>query len=174
MTEDLRNKAGTVIVPKDAKVIGHVTEAQARSKGQKESELAIAFDHAVLKNGEAMQMPMSIQAVIASPNRNPANAPQTTSGYPGREISSTAPGGRPGSMGGTSSSTATVPQIPSSAPTDAQTQAQPPISGNTPGVVGIANLKLSAALDATRGSLVSSEKANVKLDDTLLLLRVNQ
>jgi hypothetical protein len=41
--------------------------------------------------------------------------------------------------------------------------------------VGIENLKLSAAPDATQGSVVSSEKGNVKLDDgTFLLLRVNQ
>jgi len=33
--------------------------------------VAIAFDHAVMKNGEQMQMPMSIQAIIAAPNRNP-------------------------------------------------------------------------------------------------------
>src|SRR5580692_12551291 len=32
VTQDLRNTAGTVIVPKDAKVLGHVTEAQPRNK----------------------------------------------------------------------------------------------------------------------------------------------
>jgi hypothetical protein len=41
-------------------------------------------------------------------------------------------------------------------------------------VVGISNLNLAAASDATRGSVVSSEKNNVKLDDGIfLLLRVN-
>ena len=65
VTQDLRNNAGTVVVAKDTKVVGHVTEAQARNKEQKESEVAIAFDHMIPQNGESVEMPMSIQAVIA-------------------------------------------------------------------------------------------------------------
>ena len=179
VTKDLRNDAGTVIVAKDTKVVGHVTEAQARSKEQKESEVAIAFDRVVMKNGEPMQMPMSIQAIIAPPNANSANATggQSTTSYPGTGGASTSSGGRPGSMGGTAPPTASAPQNPGSVPTQAPagTQAQQPITGNTQGVVGIENLKLSAAPDAKQGSVVSSEKNNVKLDDgTFLLLRVNQ
>lgn len=179
VTQDLRNNAGTVLVPKDTKIVGHVTEVQARSKQQKESEVAIAFDHAVPKNGETMQMPMSIQAIIAPPNRNPANAStQQPSGYPGPETGGvpTGPGGRQGSMGG-GPPAAGAPQTSGSSPSEvpAGTQAQPQITGNTQGVVGIENLKLSAAQDAAQGSVVSSEKNNVKLDDgTFLLLRVNQ
>jgi hypothetical protein len=179
VTKDLRNNAGTVIVAKDTKVVGHVTEAQARSKEQKESEVAIAFDRVVMKNGETMQMPMSIQAIIAPPNANSPNATggQPTTGYPESGGASTSSGGRPGSMGGTTPSTASAPQTTGSVPTQAPagTQAQQPITGNTQGVVGIENLKLSAAPDAKQGSVVSSEKNNVKLDDgTFLLLRVNQ
>src|ERR1700757_3794302 len=73
VTMDLKTNSGEVLVPKDTKVVGHVTEAQARSKEQKQSELAIAFDHAVVK-GDQMQLPMSIQAVIA---------PQNSSAEPG-------------------------------------------------------------------------------------------
>src|ERR1035441_5583638 len=72
VTMDLKTSSGEVIVPKDTKVTGHVTEAQARSKEQKESQLGIAFDHAVLKSGD-VNLPMSIQAVIAPPTNN-ANA----------------------------------------------------------------------------------------------------
>jgi hypothetical protein len=178
VTQDLQNGAGAVIVPKDTKVIGHVTEAEARSKEQKESQVAIAFDRAVLKNGEQMQMPMSIQAIIAPPNRNPANAEQS-SGYP-----SSGTGGAPPSGGGTYGSmgrgTPPPPSAPQTAgseppPAPAGTPAQPPITGNTQGVVGIPDLKLSAAPDPAQGSVVSSEKNNVKLEDgTFLLLRVNQ
>jgi hypothetical protein len=177
VTQDLRNTQGALIIPKDTEIVGHVTQAQAHSKEQKESELAIAFDHAVLKNGETMQMPMSIQAIIAPPNRNPANS---ASGYPssspapGASPTPTAAGGRPG-MGGTAPSTTTAPQSESSSPaeTPAPTQTRPQITGETQGVVGIADLKLSAAPDATQGSLVTSEKNNVKLEDgTFLLLRV--
>jgi hypothetical protein len=171
--QDLRTNAGVVIVPKDTKIIGHVTEVQARSKEQKESQLAIVFDHAVLTSGEAMQMPMSIQAIIA-----PRNSSSSASGSPGMDSGGTSPslGGRPGPMGG-GTPTASVPKAPSDASpsASAQPQGQQPITGNTQGVVGIENLKLAAAPDAKQGSVVSSEKNNVKLDDgTLLLLRVNQ
>jgi len=78
-------------------------------------------------------------------------------------------------MAGSSPAPAPAPQAPSSVPSATPTQAQPQITGDTQGVVGIADLKLSAAPDATQGSLVTSEKNNVKLDDgTFLLLRVQQ
>jgi hypothetical protein len=177
VTQDLRNTQGTLIIPKDSKVVGHVTEAQAHSKEQKESELAIAFDRAVLKNGETMQMPMSIQAIIAAPNRNPANSASSypsSSSAPETNPTPTASGGRPG-MGGTAPSTATAPQSSLPSGTPDPTQTQPQITGDTQGVVGIADLKLSPAPDATQGSRVTSEKDNVKLDDgTFLLLRVQQ
>ena len=60
----MKNTNGEIIVAKDTKVMGHVTEAQARNKEQKESQVGIAFDRAVLRNGSEMQMPMSIQATI--------------------------------------------------------------------------------------------------------------
>lgn len=57
---------------------------------------------------------------------------------------------------------------------EAGTQAQQPITGNTRGVVGISNLNLAAASAPLQGSVVSSEKNNVKLEDGFfLLLRVN-
>ncbi|MGA8540008.1 MAG: hypothetical protein WB566_10945 [Terriglobales bacterium] len=182
VTVDLKNNAGTVIVPKDTKVVGHVTEAQARSKEQKESEVAIAFDRVVPKNGKPMQMPMSIQAIIAPPNSNSTSASaaqpsnQATAGYPELGAASTTPGGRPGGMEGTTP-IASVPQTTGSVPVEAPSgaQARQPITGNTKGVVGIANLTLSTAADTPQGSVVSSQKNNVKLDyGTYLLLRVDQ
>jgi hypothetical protein len=60
---------------------------------------------------------------------------------------------------------------------DAQpgTKARPPITAQTQGVVGISDLTLTpAAQNTTQGSVVTSEKNNVKLESgTLLLLRVN-
>src|SRR5260370_20377026 len=96
VTQDLKAGSGELVVPKDTKVVGHVTEVQARSKEQKESQVGIAFDHAVMKNGGDMTLPVSIQAVIAPPTlnadkknegdqqsaRQPASAP---SGGRGRE-----------------------------------------------------------------------------------------
>ena len=49
VTQDMKTGTGEVIVAKDTKMIGHVTEAQAHTKEQKQSELGIAFDKAVTK-----------------------------------------------------------------------------------------------------------------------------
>jgi hypothetical protein len=175
VTQDLQSNGGAVILPKDTKIVGHVTEVESRSKEQKESQLAIAFDHVVLKNGEQMQMPMSIQAIIAAPNRSPGAEPSSTNSPMG---GAPAPGGggRSGSMGGNYPAPS-MPQPTVGAPTDntPSAAARPPITGDTQGVVGISNLKLSAPPEASQGSLISSEKNNVKLEDgTVLLLRVNQ
>ena len=51
VTQDLKNGNGDIIVAKDTRFIGRVTESQARNKQQKESQMAIAFDHAVMKGG---------------------------------------------------------------------------------------------------------------------------
>src|SRR5690349_3599678 len=61
VTQDLKSGNGQVIVPKDTKVVGHLTEVQARNKEQKESQLGIAFDRAVIKGGSDVSLPMSIQ-----------------------------------------------------------------------------------------------------------------
>jgi hypothetical protein len=174
VTQDLKNNTGDVIVAKDTKVVGHVTEAQARSKEQKESEVGIAFDHAILKNGGEMQMPMSIQAIIG-----PQNNQSNTSAGPGAEPRAGAAGnsgtGRAGGMGGSTPPPSPSPTTGGNVPSDAQTgtNQRPPITAKTEGVVGISDLKLTT--EATQGSVVSSEKNNVKLESgTVMLLRVNQ
>ncbi|MGB9068857.1 MAG: hypothetical protein WCC21_09820, partial [Candidatus Acidiferrales bacterium] len=39
-------------LPKGTELVGHVTQAQSRTKNQSESDLGILFDKAVLKNGQ--------------------------------------------------------------------------------------------------------------------------
>jgi hypothetical protein len=53
--------------------------------------------------------------------------------------------------------------------------ARPPITGTTQGVIGISNLKLESAQNAAQGSVLTSEKNNVKVESgTMLLLKVTQ
>src|SRR6266550_4239844 len=49
-TEAVKSEGKTVI-PKGSKLVGHVTQASARGKGESESSLGIVFDKAILKNG---------------------------------------------------------------------------------------------------------------------------
>lgn len=188
VTQDMKSTSGELLVPKDTEIIGHVTEAQPRNKEQKESDLGIAFDHAVM-SGQQMQLPMSIQAVVAPPSNSPGNAgandqsaPTAGGGAP------SAPSGGQGSMGGGSRAGAPGSSTPSQQANyppsgdqngeqaQNQTGARPQINGQTQGVVGISNMKLeTTAQNPAQGSVLRSEKNNVKIEKgTLMLLRVNQ
>ena len=176
VTQDLKAQNGQIVVPKDTKVLGHVTEAQARSKEQPESQVGIAFDHAVVKDRGDVPLPMSIQAIVAPPSSNP-NASSESASNPANTPS---PGGMPSN--GTGRPTGgTPPQTPASAATGSESSGaqsganpHPPITGSTQGVVGLSNLSLATPANSTQGSVVSSEKNNVKLESgTFMLLRVN-
>jgi hypothetical protein len=175
VTQDLKTNSGELIVAKDTKVMGHVTAAQAHSKEQKESQVGIAFDRAVEKNGNEMQLPMSIQAIIG-PQNNPAagnNEAAPASSAP----AASAGNGRSAGMGGSAPSATPPPSTGAgNEPTDSQNGARGPITAQTQGVVGISNLKLEpAGQNSSQGSVVSSDKNNVKLESgTMMLLRVNQ
>lgn len=54
VTQDLLYK-GKVIVPRDAKVIGHVTEAEASTKEKPHSRLALLFDKIILKGKKELK-----------------------------------------------------------------------------------------------------------------------
>jgi hypothetical protein len=176
VTQDMKSNSGDVLVPKDTKIVGHVTEAQARSKEQKESQLGITFDHAVVK-GDQMPLPMSIQAIIAPPTNTPNASAGTSEAPASPSASSTSPmGGRPATSGANPSSSAQ--NSPQGGASDAppQTAERPPITGNTQGVIGMPDMKLdNNAQNAAQGSIVTSEKNNVKIEKgTFMLLRVNQ
>jgi len=64
-TQDLKSNGQTVL-PKGSKIVGHITEVQAREKGQQESHMAIAFEHAILKNGTQVPMALTLQAIGSS------------------------------------------------------------------------------------------------------------
>lgn len=176
VTQDLKTQSGEVILPKDTKVTGHVTEAQAHSKEQPESQVGIAFDHAVTKTGTDMSMPMSIQAIIAPPSMNAnSNNAAPSSSTPGGG-SGMPSGGRAPGMSGSTQQAPNPPTAGQPAPSYGETgNASPQITAKTEGVVGMSNLKLSPAPNAAEGSIVSSEKNNVKIESgTLMLLRVSQ
>jgi hypothetical protein len=190
VTQDMKTSSGEILVPKDTEVMGHVTEAQRRNKEQKQSDLGIAFDHAVVK-GEQMQMPMSIQAVIAPPSNNPnnpgANNQQTaapTAGAGAPPAPATGGGGQSpmggrdtGAMGApTSEPQPNYPQPSANRESQTQSQPRPEINAHTQGVIGISNVKLEAtAQNNALGSVLTSEKGNVKIEKgTLMLLRVNR
>src|SRR5690349_4298413 len=90
---------GSVVIPRGSKLIGHVTDAKAREKGQNESSLGIAFDKVVLKNGQEVPLQASIRAISAAPNNNAANSPMPDMGGAGVDTAGPANGGMNGDMG---------------------------------------------------------------------------
>ncbi len=179
VTQDLKSDNGDVILAKDAKVVGHVTEAQARTKEQKASEVGIIFDQTMTKSGE-MKVPMSIQAIIAPVQSNPSAGDSGGYGQPatGGATATSPMGGsnRNGQMEGAPPTASPSPRSTGSAAGSTEAQARPPITSNTQGVIGMPDVKLEAnAQNGAQGSIVSSEKSNVKLESgTIMLLRVNQ
>jgi hypothetical protein len=180
VTQDMKSNSGEVILAKDTKVMGHVTESQPRNKEVKESQVGIAFDHAVMRDGSQMQVPMSIQAIIGPQNDQNNGGGGGGYGQSAAPGASPAPanGGRPGMAGSGTGGSAPASSSGSDASGEAKNGSKrAPITAQTEGVVGISNLTLSPAAvsSSTQGSVVSSEKNNVKLESgTLMLLRVNQ
>src|SRR5580700_3639839 len=160
VTEDMKTNSGMVLLPKDTKVLGHVTEAQPRSKEQKESQVAIAFDHAVMTSGGNMPLPLSIQAVISSTVANGGSnnsAPNEGTGPSASQPSSGGVAPTTGTRGGMGTGTP-PPQAPglgAGSPPDSSSQTggntHEPITGKTEGVVGISNLKLAPAAQPAQG-----------------------
>jgi hypothetical protein len=64
-TEDVKS-GGQVVIPRGSKLIGHVTEAKARAKGESESTLGIVFDRAIPKKGPDVPVHAVVQAVAPS------------------------------------------------------------------------------------------------------------
>src|SRR5438477_5758058 len=98
-TEAVKSEGKTVI-PKGAKVIGHVTQASARAKGESESALGIVFDKAILKNSQEIPLSVGIQAIAAAQNN--ASAAGSDMDMMGSMGASAAGSGR-GALGGVTS-----------------------------------------------------------------------
>jgi hypothetical protein len=181
---DIKNKAGEVLVPKDTRLVGKVTEAQPRSKEQKESRIGLFFDHAVLKDGTQVPLSMSIQAIADLQQTGAQGGNDSSYQQPGSYSGGGTGGGGMGGggmRGGYGGSSGSMERQPAAPPANSGDTDGPPRDGSqrtltpqTQGVIGIPDTQLSPA-SGSNGSLVTSDKSNVRLGGgTVLLLRVNQ
>jgi hypothetical protein len=171
---------GKVIIPRNSKLIGHVTEAKAKANGESDSTLGIAFDRAILKNGQSVPLNATIQALAApaATASSTINDDAYASSGPARPA-----GGGGGVVGGVAgSATNTVGAVGNTAgnvtgaagstvnstvsgvgPSTANVGST--LSSGTTGVVGLKDLQLnSATSSATNGSVITSTGKNVKLE----------
>lgn len=61
-------RAGNITLPRYSRVLGHVTETTARSKGDASSSLTIAFDKIIPPGGEATQLKIAVLALAPDPD----------------------------------------------------------------------------------------------------------
>src|SRR5438552_7988602 len=102
-TEAVKSEGKTVI-PKGSKLVGHVTQASARAKGQAGSSLGIVFDKAVLKNGQEIPLNVAIQALAsAQSNAAVAGGDMDTMGGMGTSAAGSGMSGGRGALGGVTS-----------------------------------------------------------------------
>jgi hypothetical protein len=141
-TEKVQTADGTVI-PRGTRLLGHITQVQARDATHRFAQLAIAFDHAELKNGQSIAVFTLIRGVKPSPGvmglnsmnsdapmggmgdstngAGMADADAMTGGRGGRSG-----GGLPGTAGGVQGTT----QNTASVPTPAATSVGNPLGAN--------------------------------------------
>jgi hypothetical protein len=137
---------GQVVVPKDSKILGHISEAKARSKDSKDSMIGIVVDSLSTKEGGELAIQAVVQAI-----------------------------GRPVEQGSNYSSMAGGPIGSSGASQPSGAAGQPSSSGGSldprsQGVVGLKDLSLSTS---DHGSVISSSHENVRLESgTQLILRI--
>jgi hypothetical protein len=168
---------GQVVIPRDTKLLGHVTEAQPRSKESPESKVGIAFDRISLKDGRELSMHATVQAIGGALNGLRGAGNESALQGPGGMPSSGPPESR-GNMGGSAggSMRPSGSQYPSSSAPDTSPGAMPSdgstgvaLDSHSHGVVGLKGLSLS---DSGQGSLITSNRNNVHLDGgTQLILR---
>jgi len=134
----LRTSDG-VTIPNGSMVVGHVTQATARSKGDLTASLGIAFDKILVAGGKDIPIKGTLQAV--GPNPSESSGPQTG-----------AAGGNNLNAGNGSTAAAGTGLGPQGQPGSGKM-----LDPHSTGVVGIKNLQLDS-------SVLTSTGKEVKLD----------
>jgi hypothetical protein len=191
---------GKTVVPKNAKIVGHVTRATARAKGDQDSVLAMQFDHAVLKDGQQLPLQVTLQALAPEKGTVPVNGDdlQPAGNIEGGAAGAGAAGNRGvvGGVGNTvggaaSGAASTVPRTTQDAGATANSTAGAAANttaraegGLTPagdlkptsrGIYGLNGLSLNTnAANTTEGSLIIAAGKNVHLDSGTRMLLVAQ
>jgi hypothetical protein len=130
------------LVPKGSKLNGHVTAAKARSKGDADSQLTVAFDNLAITNGKTLTIKGAVQAVFP----------------PKEEAAPMMAGKASGAAGGgyTGATVGTVTNDKSGSNMESSSKPEPAADPKSVGVQGIHDLELN-------DGVLSSKGKNVKL-----------
>jgi hypothetical protein len=192
VTADIRS-GGQVVLPHDSKMMGKITQATARSKGDGTSQLGMIFDRAVLKNGSTINLTATIQAIAPPPQQQSSDDSGSSDmssssgggpmgggmsgGTPSRGAEGVSTAGGPGggavgsAAGGVTGTANTVGTATGSIPNVAGSGAM--LTARSVGVIGIKGLELNTSASADGSSTLTSSGKNVKLDSgSYLLIRI--
>jgi hypothetical protein len=177
-TESVKSTDGRTVLPSGTKLIGHVTQASARSGEQGEAMLAIQFDKAVLKDKQEVPLTAVIQAVAAPSHQASAYGSDTerttTPGSPtaGTNSPNMSGGGRSTRPESTTPTTQPYPSGNPDGTSGGESNAAGPLPANTHGVYGLDGVRLNTN-SSPGGTVLTSTGKNVHLDGgTRLLLAV--
>jgi hypothetical protein len=162
---------GQILVPRNTKIIGHVTQAKARSKESPDSMVGITFDRMLLKDGREVPLQLMVQAIARPLQISPglsSTPADTPAGTAPPMLGRASMGGAPGAGG--ASSYPAGDQGAGLDPMASSSSTSTPLSPSSRGVVGMRGLSLDAAGPV---AVLSSNTGNVHLDGgTQLILRV--
>jgi hypothetical protein len=178
VTQDLMSR-GQVVVPRDSRLVGHVTDAKARTKEDPESRLGIVFDRVFLKGGTEVGCHAVVQALAPSNGRIAAVDESDPMIVMANDRSAKMmPKPDPGNR--TSEARSIPPKINLSSSKDIESPASvggPWTNGSrlesgNRGVFGFPELLLSSDA-SSKGSVISSIKSDIKLESgTQMVVRV--
>ena len=191
---------GKVIVPRGARLIGHVTRARPHGGGAAgggaTSELGIVFDRAVLKDGSVVMLNGAVAAIGSAGAAGAAGGSTLNSGAAGAGSMAGSGGGGGGAggglagavggtVGGVASTTtgaagnvgATVSGAAGAASRSAGAvggfDASGGLKSGSRGVFGVRDLDVAAAASGgAEGSVITSAKRNVRLESGTQMLLV--
>jgi hypothetical protein len=170
---------GEIVIPRGTKIIGHVTDARARTKQIPQSTVEIVFDRIVLKSGREIPLKATIQAV-GSPRltSTPGNDDISDLDLARQTASRPAPG--PNERMSIAETTYPGSRRPADAvggseePTDSGGPPRPltSLGPSSQGVIGMKGITLR---NSAQGSAISSSSGNVHLNSgTQLVLHVTE
>jgi len=163
---------GEVLLPRGAKLLGHVTLAEARAKGDDRSVLSIQFDKAVLKKQE---VPLSVKLVAIAAVERDFSGMATANSDPMADRGAAAAGGSPMGSPKPQPPPSNVPSFPS-ADGDANMPGGGLLAADSRGVYGLRDLQLVTEASPTgeQNTVITSSGKDVRLDSgtRLLLLGV--
>jgi hypothetical protein len=192
LTQDVKSD-GKVVLRKGSKLVGHVTEAQAKGKESAESKLGVVFDKAVAKDGQMVAFNGVIQALAPpvqgtlSASSDEASSLGSGMGTGGNSMGGGRSGGVVGNTTGAVSPAvgSTVGAVGGAAGSvtnsaagavnnTAGVAANGALNNTSHGIVGLQGLALNTATaGSAQGSVISSANHNVKLDSgTQMVLQV--